>query len=199
MVQYTYKKPQRGKEGYSLIWKNHRLTTGAIVFAITGDPLAAAVAVSGSVHPDAIEGHNYEADNWKSNHRRWSHWFVPYLAMIAALWCAGFIMDRGCELRTPFASPLELVISGCYLRAALTLMAFYPVGCLLHILEDSLFGRVPFFHPTKRTFGIQLFKTRSIAEYAFAWSLSITLIFWRLTWMLSKYDGGTGLSFLDTL
>ena len=62
-------------------WVNHRLVSGAIIFAVTDDPLLAVCAAAGAVIPDKIEGYplaNYK--KWKKRHRGWSH--VPWIYLL---------------------------------------------------------------------------------------------------------------------
>jgi inner membrane protein len=50
------------------------------------------------------------------------------------------------------------------------------LGCLFHILEDAVSGRVPLWHPTKRTFGVRLIRTRSFLEYVFVFIVVVLVI-----------------------
>lgn len=55
---------------------------------------------------------------------------------------------------------------------ALWLIGFYiTIGCIMHIIEDSLSGTVPVINPRKRIFTLGIMKTGSIPEYILSYSL----------------------------
>ena len=170
-----------------MIWANHRLVTGALVFAMTGDVIASGMSVMGSTFPDSIEGHDYASETYNKSHRRSSHWFVPYLCASLTLWALAllpFIFATKPVLGFPL--PFTLLKSGAWDRAIVAGLGFIPVGCLCHILEDSICGYVPLWHPRKKVFGHRWFKVRSPQENAFALIVSFLLVFLRAGYFLAK-------------
>ena len=76
---------------------------------------------------------------WRHWHRKYSHWFVFYLP------CLLLHGDT---------------VSDC--------LFWFFVGALLHILEDAVCGKIPFFSPRKRIWVLpRLFYTGSAGEYTF--------------------------------
>ena len=162
-----------------MIWRNHRLFTASAVFCLTGDPIGAVVASSASTFPDVIEGVDYSRQTYYKDHRKTSHWFVPYAVAMMAAWAfsgAQMPMTILSNLRKgyiPFAGP-GLVM------AAASLAFCAALGAFLHIAEDAICGRVPLWNPKKKTFGIKLFTVRSPMEDVFVFSCSIAMILLRL-------------------
>ena len=146
-------------------WINHQILTGTIVYAASGSLLYAAYSMAGSVLPDKLEGNPREQKNywrWRSRHRGTSHWPAPYLAGIAALLAA----SRG-QFAT--AAMWDLCQIGIFIL----------VGAVLHIVEDSVCGKVPLFWRNKKI-GISLFKVGSVTEYIFV--LAVILFLLREQW-----------------
>ncbi len=52
-----------------------------------------------------------------------------------------------------------------------TILFWFFLGAFLHVIEDSLTGKVAFFVPHKRNFGFQIFQTGSIIEYFVSFAL----------------------------
>ena len=129
-------------------WVNHRIVSGAIVFAATDDPLLAVCAAAGAVIPDKVEGYplkNYK--KWKARHRGWSHVPLIYLALMAFLYF----------VHTEKFLPVDTTLPA-YMGLA------FLAGAVLHIVEDALCGRVPLLYP-KRKYGVRLFTVGSAGEY----------------------------------
>jgi inner membrane protein len=62
----------------------------------------------------------------------------------------------------------------------LFILSALSLGCLLHILEDAVSGKVPFLHPTRRVFGVRLVRTRSFMEYVFVFVVVMLVIVYKL-------------------
>ncbi len=141
-------------------WINHRIVSGAVVFAITDDLLLAVCAAAGAVVPDKVEGYPMKNYNkWKKRHRGVSHVPLIYLGgmfLIYALWEANI-------------SPVDIS-----LPAAMG-MAFLA-GAALHIFEDALCGKVPIIFPKSRH-GIRLFTVGSAGEYVFTATVLILILY----------------------
>jgi hypothetical protein len=135
-----------------LKWINHQILTGVAVYTATGSLLFAAYGMAGAVLPDKMEGNPRNAKNywhWRSRHRGWSHWPVPYLFVIAFL----LVVDR----RSLAAMDMwDMSLIGIYMM----------IGALLHILEDAICGKVPLLQLSKKI-GIRLFVVGSFTEYFF--------------------------------
>lgn len=153
-------------------WVNHMMVTGAIVYAATADPLLAVYSIAGSVLPDRLEGKPPKSKKdywqWRQKHRTWTHWTVPYLTIIAAL----LLLHR------------LAIISSAFWPVA-TIALFFTVGALLHIIEDSLCGKVPLISYNKKI-GIKLFTVNSLGEYFFAVSLTLFLLFYQFQQYFNK-------------
>lgn len=162
-------------------WINHKITTFSIVFLLTKDVLTSLAAAAGSIIPDAVEGHNYDSERWRKNHRRLSHWLFGYIILLLFLWF--FIYSR---LKVDaFKITLFKVVNAFRVFNSETfiyVLAFFGVyivlGAILHVLEDSLSSSVPVLHPTKRVFSIGIMSTGSVFEYL----ISFGLLF--LAWVL---------------
>jgi inner membrane protein len=143
-------------------WLNHEIVTGAFVYGFTGGDLASTLAaMAGGLFPDMLEGRPPEDEKklrkWQALHRGVSHWFLPY-AMVAAIVIVPsvFHLSKG----TP--------------RYVLSLLGYCALGCLFHIAEDVLCGRVPSLDPCTRI-GVRFFTVGSPREYLFSFSLAALL------------------------
>lgn len=166
-------------------WVSHKFATSAIVFSVTGNILIAGVAMLGSVFPDRIEGRippqtdKVAYKKWRSRHRKYSHWVVPYLLV----W---YVLYRYCYSQGIITLSLETfnvlleketVIS--IIVVAANLASYFVLGALLHIIQDAICGRVPVFTP-KNLLGVRLFRVGSMLEYIIVFPSSLGLILWRL-------------------
>ncbi len=155
-------------------WINHKITTFSIVFLVTHNLIPSFLAAMGSVIPDAIEGHNYNSDRWRKNHRRFSHWLFGYflICLILAVWFyAKFkIFPLYVDfLQVPKAFKVFNSETVIYL---LVYSGFFVIlGAALHIVEDALSNTVPLLHPTKRTFTFGLCRVGSWQEYLISFGL----------------------------
>lgn len=163
-------------------WHSHKLVTGAVLYAVTGNLLIAGLGVLGSTFPDWVEGKppkfgTKEYQEWRKRHRQESHWLIPYLLLTAA----GFYylntfgikiisLDKLTDMLTHWQSNIDVLI--VYFVSSFTL------GCVLHILEDAVCGRVPLLL-LKPRIGLRLFRVGSIWEYLLVFPFSVFIIIWR--------------------
>lgn len=126
-----------------MLWVNHKLTTGAVVFMITGNLAATMISVIASVWPDLIE---YPFGPM-IKHRTITHW--PYPPLIAiGIFC--FFWIRTGDLAFYYA-------------------LFLPIGWLMHLATDFMsVGGIPFGNPSGNRVGISLYKTRTEREHLVA-------------------------------
>lgn len=127
-------------------WVNHKLITGSIVYITTNDLLLTTSAMIGSIIPDALEFPPWHyKDKWSylKQHRKITHWIVPYLFLIA------------------YTLYLRNVDSITFIN---TIGLGILLGAIFHILEDVICGTVPSLDPRKRI-GVLLFKTGDVIEY----------------------------------
>lgn len=147
-------------------WITHEVVTGVLVFAAFDDPLLAVYSMAGAVFPDKVEGspgsRGWSA--WRSRHRGWSHWPMPYLLLLLLL------------LRLD-----EYTAYAALLGDLRTIGIFLCVGALLHIAEDGFCGKVPFILPRQKV-GVRLFKVGSVFEYLFALAIVLSAYVLRLLW-----------------
>ena len=150
-------------------WVNHQLVTTVLVYAATDSILYAGYSFLGSVLPDILEGRPPKESKaywkWRSKHRKNTHWTVPYLAIIALL----LYLNK------------EAILIGWYWEFA-KIPLFVAVGSLLHILEDSICGKVPLFS-RKKKIGIKLFRVGSGREYLVAYAICLAALYYR--WVLN--------------
>jgi inner membrane protein len=107
-------------------------------------------------------------------HRTYSHWFIPYVVLFLIS-----LVGMGKEIF------ILMKLNFLYFPSQERVILFFIVsaislGCLLHILEDAVSGKVPLWHPTKRTFGIRLIRTRSFMEYVFVFVVVLLVIVYKL-------------------
>ncbi|QJA06837.1 metal-dependent hydrolase [Thermosulfurimonas marina] len=128
-----------------MTWRAHKTITFSAVYLITHSFPAALIAALSSVFPDFIEFVWWCGRVPRYAHRKGSHWFVPYLA-------AALLAFYG--LKTAPAFPAWVAFG----------VLWFAVGCLAHIVEDALTGRVPLLSPRRRSFGLRFFRTGSTPE-----------------------------------
>lgn len=150
-------------------WINHEIVTGAIMFGATGGDIPCTIAaVAGGIFPDMTEGKPPEdmekMKRWKKIHRKWSHWFVPYIVLAIIAFFTSIFTGVA---RTPAGIDIvDSIIKG-NLMAVLPLIGWFALGCVFHIAEDSLCGYVPSLNPRKKT-GVRFFYVGSLREYIFS-------------------------------
>jgi inner membrane protein len=134
------------------------------------------IASIGSIIPDFVEGKGflYDYEKWMRAHRTYSHWFIPY-AVLFLISLVGMGKEIFILMKLNFLYfPSQERVILFFIVSAISL------GCLLHILEDAVSGKVPLWHPTKRTFGIRLIRTRSFMEYVFVFVVVLLIIVYKL-------------------
>lgn len=163
-------------------WINHKLITFSLVFLITDNIVSSSIAALGSVFPDKLEMNPFETLNKNKDkktiqlakdHRKTSHWFVLYLvpALILLLYLKSYV----------FLSTKEFILLAKNIYQNSVLFAsyvffFFFVGCLLHIFEDALTGKVPLLNPKKKNFTLKITYTGSLSEYLLAFSIFIATL-----------------------
>lgn len=156
-------------------WVSHKFITGTLVYAITGNPVLGFISAAGSIVPDAVEGFptDENAQNWRKNHRRLSHWWFPYfvISVLCYSYAAyhGFLNITLYNLMDLIHRP-NLAAIGTYL-----VIAYFALGALLHIIEDAICGTVPGTTLQERV-GIKLFRVGSVQEYIFTFGIGLTLL-----------------------
>jgi len=150
-------------------WFNHQIITGSTVYVLFNDPVGTAIAMSGSIFPDYIEGNDYESTRWKKNHRRLSHWGGAYFF----LWLVFFFWTQYREFLPFYKSFSQFSVFSIHTLTPYIVsgMMYFFLGCFFHVLEDSLCGKVSFLNPYRRDFGIKLFRVGSLKEYCCALSV----------------------------
>ena len=140
------------------------MLTGTLVAVATHNMGAVIASVVGSVFPDRIE--QWFLGSWQRHHRRTSHWWILYLLPCIAS-CLQFYRKFGFypwQARTHY-EPLFLLF-------------WFLAGCCIHILEDSICGKIPIFNPNKPKFLFpRLFYTGSLGEIIFVIICIITLFY----------------------
>lgn len=135
-----------------MLWVNHKLTTGAVVYFFTGNMTATILAVIASVWPDWIEypfGPNVK-------HRTITHWPYPPIFIFGIIYF--FWIQTG-----DFAFYYAM---------------FLPIGWLLHLATDFMsIGGIPFGKPTGTRVGISLYKTRTEREYLVVLAIILPCLF----------------------
>ncbi len=151
-------------------WVSHKVITGTIIYAFTGDIFATIASMAGSTIPDAIEGRPDNTPLWHKYHRGLSHWFVPYL--VFALIFIVIAKANGMNGITT-----KNLIQFIMYHAPIVFMyfvGFFLLGGSLHTFEDFFCGNIPSFNPKKRI-GRKLFYVGSQTEYAI--TLSAVILF----------------------
>lgn len=166
-------------------WHSHKLATGAILYTVTGNLIITGLGVLGSTFPDFIEGKPPKQgtpayQQWRKHHRQGSHWLLPYLlitffgfyylhtfGIVAISW--GKLLD----MLTHWSSNIDVLL--------IHFISCFTLGCVLHILEDSICGRVPMLMRSPRL-GLRLFRVGSVWEYLLVFPASVFLIIWRVAY-----------------
>lgn len=121
-----------------MTWKNHKLTTFAAVFSMTGSFAASSVAAASSHLPDLLEFRGVVP------HRTVTHYPYPFLVGAAVFW---FLLD---------ASP----------RPGYYAAFFAMIGILLHQVQDGLsLGGIPLITPGGKRLGFKWYVTKESSEW----------------------------------
>jgi inner membrane protein len=134
----------------------------------TGNLPGSIISAAGSIFPDLIEGKGFlhhpfsvQYQKWQKRHRGLSHLFVVYSSALLLL-----IVVLKFKVVTLSATYYYVVL----------FLSFFLAGCCLHILQDSICGKVPFL-TTGKKYGIRLFRVGSIAEYVVVLAISAILLY----------------------
>ncbi|SNB45444.1 hypothetical protein SAMN06269301_0857 [Geobacter sp. DSM 9736] len=134
-------------------WKSHKLTTGAVVYAVTGSCLPTLMAILGSLVPDLLE-------MGIVRHRTFTHWPPPWIGFVVVSYGACWL------------SP----------KIWLYLCFYICIGALLHLGEDYLsITGIPFRSPGGPPRGAKLYSTGTTTETILV--LSITAPLMGFIWM----------------
>ncbi|WP_196594547.1 metal-dependent hydrolase [Pectinatus sottacetonis] len=157
-----------------MTWKSHKVLTTAAVFALTNNILFALIAGLGSIFPDKIEYIIFSRDEWQARHRTISHWFVIYAAIDFLLYMTltvyGFFIKNMADLK----NMAEITSLEKFVVIVLANFIFwYVIGCIFHILEDALCGKIPVLLPNKQIEFMHLFYVGSRKEYLICYGVAI--------------------------
>ena len=167
-----------------MIWASHRIVTGISVFTLSSSMIGALAAVSGSTFPDSLDM------TFPLKHRGVSHWFAVYVVPLILDFY--FIMDRYFFLHfSDYMNlfqvfPFELACK--YLLG--NLFFWFMIGCLCHIIEDSLTGYIPIRSPHDKVSLWHPFYTGSPTENVFVLVFSLfclALVFFRY-WLTGYFQ-----------
>ncbi|WP_028844211.1 metal-dependent hydrolase [Thermodesulfovibrio thiophilus] len=156
-------------------WKSHKIVTFCVVYVLSHNPVFSLLAAIGSVVPDLIEGRGFVSMNpykqyrWQQNHRKLSHWCIPYIAI--CLICL-FILRQN-SLKVYSVMHLNQFLQFPELLLVLWISFAVSSGAVMHIFEDALSGKVPLFNPKRKNFGIRLIPVNSLFELIF----TLTVVF----------------------
>ncbi|MFN3995770.1 MAG: metal-dependent hydrolase [bacterium] len=138
-------------------WISHKIITLSFVFLATNDPVASFISALGSTFPDYIEG--YHKGRIPKYHRTISHWFVWYIILTAFF----FLLAKGNVSLKEFNFIFNMY----------SIAFWYFFGAFLHVIQDSITGKIPLFNPFVKDFSLKLFDTGSFYEYL----LSLLMLF----------------------
>lgn len=134
-------------------WQNHKLTSGAAIYAVTGGYFPTFMAMIGSIIPDLLE-------MGIVRHRTVTHWPPPWIVLALVFYGA-------CRL--------SITVWPYFLF-------FTCIGALLHLGEDYLsVTGIPFRSPGSPRRGAGLYVTGTVGEAILA--MSATGIFLLLSWL----------------
>jgi len=155
-------------------WINHKIITFSTVYLLTGNFLSSCIAAAGSVVPDLLEGRfdfsakvNLGNKNRKNSlpkwHRTVTHWFPVYLFIMLF----SLLHFRGVDTVSVANLSVYLVdlLSGTSDKLFYFILFWLSFGSFMHIIQDSLTGRVPLFNPFRKSFTMKIMRTGSVVEY----------------------------------
>ena len=161
-----------------MLWKSHQVVTAVTVYAATRNVPATVITTAASVFPDWIEFY-VPFTRWESIHRTYSHFWMFYFFSLVFLY---HVMNAsGIPIFTSvgeYISALKIFKSEVGGDAPFYMVAsFFPlfcnigfwflIGCLMHIAEDAICGRIPILRPTQRAHIVRIFYTGGISEGIF--------------------------------
>ncbi len=141
-------------------WQNHKLTTGAAIYAATGGYFPTLMAMLGSIMPDLLE-------MGIIRHRTVTHWPPPWIVLaLVSYWACRLSPD-----------------------VWLYFLFFTSIGALLHLSEDYLsVTGIPFRSPGSTRRGAGLYVTGTVGEAVLA--ISVTGFFLLLAWLRGFFTTG---------
>lgn len=162
-----------------MLWSTHRVITGSLVFAVTGNIVAAITAIEGSVFPDRIE-----MVCPFIHHRTLGHWWVLYTIPLILLFLFSEIhLIKGAFDYIKIFQHMDFYLAGIQIFS--NLLIWYFIGSLCHIIEDALTGYIPILNPCqKKGFTVRAFYTGSEKEISFMmlWVMIMSiLVFIKIT------------------
>lgn len=161
-----------------MVWKSHQAVTAITVYAVTRNIPATIIATMASVFPDWIE-FRIPFVNWQSFHRTYCHFWafyaIPLIALYLFMGTVGIpLFDSGAEFsRSIFLLKVELsgsqpfYMAKEFLPIVCNVGLWFLIGCLMHIAEDAICGRIPIIRPTQRAHLIRFFYTGGLGEATF--------------------------------
>lgn len=133
-------------------WQFHKLTSGAVVYAVTGGYFPTCMAMIGSIIPDLLE-------MGIVRHRTITHWPQPWIVL--------FLVSYGACRHFP--------------NVWMYLFSYICIGALLHLGEDYLsVTGIPFRSPRCPRRGAGLYVTGSFGEAVLA--MFVTGLFLLIAW-----------------
>ena len=133
-------------------WINHKLTTFAIYYTISGDPIQSLLASTSSILPDAIEMGPGKAIFRK--HRGGSHNPLFWLITLPTLFC--LFRKR---------LPDTTIVPVAFIPGPEALFLAITTGVTLHLIADTLSGSgIPLLG--NKRIALKLYKTFTLSEFA---------------------------------
>ena len=161
-----------------MVWKSHQAVTAVTVFAVTRNIPATIIATIASVFPDWIE-FRIPFVRWESFHRTYCHFWAFYLFPLIALYVfmGSFgipLFGSGSEfskaifmLKAEIGGVKNFYLAKDFIPVVCNIGFWFLIGCLMHIAEDAICGRIPITSPTQRAHLIRFFYTGGLGEVAF--------------------------------
>lgn len=158
-------------------WISHKIVTVTTTALITTNICFILCSMFGSIFPDLIEGKpwiNYK--NWRKRHRTVSHWLPLYLILFIPPVLTFYYFDINITKINNLQIFFFLKNTKTFLLFCTFLFVFFVFGCICHILEDALCGKIPAgLLPNKRKFGIKIFEVGTFSEFLFVFSVVLCL------------------------
>ena len=141
-------------------WQHHKLTTGAVMYAMTGGYFPTLMAMLGSILPDFLE-------MGIIRHRTVTHWPAPWIVLALCSYGAGMFFTSIWSYPGFFVS----------------------IGALLHLGEDYLsVTGIPIRSPGSPRKGAGLYVTGTMGEAVLA--MSVTALFLVIAWRRGFFTTG---------
>ena len=144
-------------------WQYHKLTSGAVIYAVTGGYFPTLIAMLGSIMPDLLE-------MGIVRHRTVTHWPPPWIVLA--------LVSYGACRHSP--------------NVWLYFLFYSCVGALLHLGEDYLsVTGIPFRSPGSPRRGAGLYVTGTMGDDVLA--ISVTGFFLFVAWVRGFFTTGHAL------